>query len=94
LNDNSEYIGEGVKLSQFSFQIPKPLQDDYVRKRPARLLDSIDNTNTPVAKEGVLLIKAHKYNCGYLLYQGFRLLMSFFQSRVYLTYTRTEHWCL
>ncbi|AED93952.1 Methyl-CpG-binding domain-containing protein 2 [Arabidopsis thaliana] len=51
LNDNSEYIGEGVKLSQFSFQIPKPLQDDYVRKRPARLLDSIDNTNTPVAKE-------------------------------------------
>ncbi|KAL1210911.1 Methyl-CpG-binding domain-containing protein 2 [Cardamine amara subsp. amara] len=51
LNDNPEYINEGVKLSQFSFQIPKPLQDDYVRKRPARLMESSDNTNTYVAKE-------------------------------------------
>ncbi|KAG7543414.1 DNA-binding domain superfamily [Arabidopsis thaliana x Arabidopsis arenosa] len=51
LNDNPQYMSEGVKLSQFSFQIPKPLQDDYVRKRPARLVDSIDNTNTHVAKE-------------------------------------------
>ncbi|XP_010440701.1 PREDICTED: methyl-CpG-binding domain-containing protein 2-like isoform X1 [Camelina sativa] len=51
LNDNPEYIREGVKLSQFSFQIPKPLQDDYVRKRPARLMESSDNTNTHVAKE-------------------------------------------
>lgn len=23
----------GVTLSQFSFQVPKPLQDNYVRKR-------------------------------------------------------------
>lgn len=55
LNDHPEYIREGVKLSQFSFQIPRPLQDDYVRKRPARLMESSDNTNTHVAKEGMLL---------------------------------------
>ncbi|ESQ44524.1 hypothetical protein EUTSA_v10003457mg [Eutrema salsugineum] len=49
LNDHPQYIREGVKLSQFSFQIPKPLQHDYVRKRPTRLMESTDNTNTPVA---------------------------------------------
>lgn len=27
---------ESVSLSRFSFQIPKPLQENYVRKRPAR----------------------------------------------------------
>ncbi|KAG2314931.1 hypothetical protein Bca4012_065735 [Brassica carinata] len=48
LNENPEYIREGVKLSQFSFQIPKPLQDNYVRKRPARLVEPSD---TPVAIE-------------------------------------------
>lgn len=26
----------GVDMSQFSFQTPKPLQENYVRKRPAR----------------------------------------------------------
>ena len=28
---------QGVTLSQFSFRIPKPLQENYVRKRTARL---------------------------------------------------------
>lgn len=28
---------EGLTMSQFSFQIPKPLQENYVRKRPARV---------------------------------------------------------
>ncbi|CAH8313396.1 unnamed protein product [Eruca vesicaria subsp. sativa] len=51
LNENPEYIREGVKLSQFSFQIPKPLRDDYVRKRPARLMEPSDDTNTPVPIE-------------------------------------------
>ncbi|GKV00373.1 hypothetical protein SLEP1_g13067 [Rubroshorea leprosula] len=36
LSEHPEYIREGVTLSQFSFQIPKPLQEDYVRKRPPR----------------------------------------------------------
>ncbi|KAK3221228.1 hypothetical protein Dsin_008253 [Dipteronia sinensis] len=27
-------------MSQFSFQIPKPLQENYVRKRPARVTDN------------------------------------------------------
>ncbi|PIN15437.1 Methyl-CpG binding transcription regulator [Handroanthus impetiginosus] len=35
LDQHPEHI-EGVRLSQFSFQIPRPLQDNYVRKRPAR----------------------------------------------------------
>ncbi|KAK6147473.1 hypothetical protein DH2020_018385 [Rehmannia glutinosa] len=36
LYEHPEYMNEGVSLSQFSFQIPKPLQENYVRKRPAR----------------------------------------------------------
>ncbi|KAH6825418.1 methyl-CPG-binding domain protein 02 [Perilla frutescens var. hirtella] len=36
LNAHPEYMQEGVCLSRFSFQIPKPLQENYVRKRPAR----------------------------------------------------------
>ncbi|KAF9617537.1 hypothetical protein IFM89_037349 [Coptis chinensis] len=34
LLDHPEYLRDGVNMSQFSFQIPKPLQEDYVRKRP------------------------------------------------------------
>lgn len=33
LLEHPEYATEGVKLSQFSFQIPRPLQENYVRKR-------------------------------------------------------------
>jgi hypothetical protein len=33
LEQNPHYIREGVNLSQFSFAIPKPLQEDYVQKR-------------------------------------------------------------
>ncbi|XP_073156030.1 methyl-CpG-binding domain-containing protein 2 [Henckelia pumila] len=36
LNEHPKCEEEGVRLSQFSFQIPKPLQENYVRKRPAR----------------------------------------------------------
>lgn len=37
LLEHPEYIEQGVTLSQFSFQIPRPLQENYVRKRPARM---------------------------------------------------------
>ena len=30
-----EYKVDGLSMSQFSFQIPRPLQEKYVRKRPA-----------------------------------------------------------
>ncbi|XWS73350.1 hypothetical protein CRYUN_Cryun02cG0120600 [Craigia yunnanensis] len=43
LIEHPEYATEGVTLSRFSFQIPKPLQEDYVRKRPARQTASHDN---------------------------------------------------
>lgn len=36
LDKHPEYVTESVSLSRFSFQIPKPLQENYVRKRPAR----------------------------------------------------------
>ncbi|RDX99530.1 Methyl-CpG-binding domain-containing protein 2, partial [Mucuna pruriens] len=42
LVDHPEYTRDGVTLSQFSFQIPKPLQENYVRKRPARLASSYE----------------------------------------------------
>ncbi|GAB2276153.1 methyl-CpG-binding domain-containing protein, variant 2 [Dionaea muscipula] len=44
LIEHPEYVREGVKMSQFSFQTPKPLQEDYVRKRPARLAASYDDS--------------------------------------------------
>ncbi|XP_057806503.1 methyl-CpG-binding domain-containing protein 2-like isoform X1 [Salvia miltiorrhiza] len=34
LEEHPEYKEQGVRLSQFSFQIPRPLQENYVRKRP------------------------------------------------------------
>lgn len=42
LSEHPEYVTDGVTMSQFSFQIPKPLQENYVRKRPARPLASCD----------------------------------------------------
>lgn len=36
LLEHPEYMDEGVTLSQFSFQIPKPLQEDYVKKRSTK----------------------------------------------------------
>ncbi|KAL3644250.1 Methyl-CpG binding domain [Castilleja foliolosa] len=36
LFEHPKYISEGVNMSQFSFQTPKPLQENYVRKRPLR----------------------------------------------------------
>lgn len=44
LMEHSEYLRQGVTLSQFSFQVPKPLQENYVRKRPARVTASCDDT--------------------------------------------------
>ncbi|XP_004513112.1 methyl-CpG-binding domain-containing protein 2-like [Cicer arietinum] len=39
LMDHPEYMTDGVTLSRFSFQIPKPLQENYVRKRPSRSVE-------------------------------------------------------
>ncbi|KAK9931555.1 hypothetical protein M0R45_018828 [Rubus argutus] len=35
LIEHPEYMVDGLSMSQFSFQIPRPLQENYVRKRPA-----------------------------------------------------------
>ncbi|XP_047332434.1 methyl-CpG-binding domain-containing protein 2-like [Impatiens glandulifera] len=45
LLEHPEYVEAGVKLSQFSFQVPRPLQENYVRKRPARLSAPIDESS-------------------------------------------------
>ncbi|KAL8036573.1 hypothetical protein ABFX02_12G167500 [Erythranthe guttata] len=42
LAENTKYAEEGVRLSQFSFQIPRPLQENYVRKRTARTAQTTD----------------------------------------------------
>ncbi|KAJ0030782.1 hypothetical protein Pint_13936 [Pistacia integerrima] len=42
LIEHPEYTRDGVTLSQFSFQIPKPLQENYVRKRPAKVAAAQD----------------------------------------------------
>jgi hypothetical protein len=34
LLENPDYVAQGVTLTQFSFQIPRPLRQDYVKKRP------------------------------------------------------------
>ncbi|KAF5191144.1 Methyl-cpg-binding domain-containing protein [Thalictrum thalictroides] len=48
LDEHPESVEAGITTKQFSFQIPKPLQEDYVRKRPrvdlsiARPLDTTE----------------------------------------------------
>ncbi|CAA7059586.1 unnamed protein product [Microthlaspi erraticum] len=54
LKENPQYIIEGMKIKaqvkkHFSFKIPKPLQTDYVRKRPARKMNPNGNSNAIVA---------------------------------------------
>ncbi|KAI4376842.1 hypothetical protein MLD38_014556 [Melastoma candidum] len=38
LEKHPEFVTDEMSLSQFSFQIPRPLHDNYVRKRPARAI--------------------------------------------------------
>ncbi|KAK6941223.1 Zinc finger, CW-type [Dillenia turbinata] len=45
-----KYIQQGVTLSQFSFQIPKPLQENYVRKRTARNSASDDGSKPVISR--------------------------------------------
>ncbi|XP_042474120.1 uncharacterized protein LOC122056294 isoform X2 [Zingiber officinale] len=45
LVEHPEYARQGVTLSQFSFQAPRPLQENYVRKRPLRLMNSSDGSD-------------------------------------------------
>jgi hypothetical protein len=51
--EHPEYMSDGVSLSQFSFQIPKPLQENYVRKRTARPAASCDGTRPIEPGEGM-----------------------------------------
>lgn len=49
LLQHPEYMEAGVTMSQFSFQTPKPLQENYVRKRaPARLTTPVDGGSNMV----------------------------------------------
>ncbi|KAJ8568109.1 hypothetical protein K7X08_020831 [Anisodus acutangulus] len=42
LEEHPEYMAEGVKDTQFSFQIPRPLHQNYVKKRLSPSLDGMD----------------------------------------------------
>ncbi|KAG5242906.1 methyl-CpG-binding domain-containing protein [Salix suchowensis] len=52
LTEHPEYMTCGVTLSQFSFQIPKPLQENYVRKRRPQISASFDDTRHLQLSEG------------------------------------------
>ncbi|KAG6498163.1 hypothetical protein ZIOFF_046073 [Zingiber officinale] len=45
LLEHPEYARQGVTLSQFSFQAPRPLQENYVRKRPIRFMNPSDGSD-------------------------------------------------
>ncbi|KAL5658333.1 hypothetical protein ACJX0J_031496, partial [Zea mays] len=49
LQENPEYVAQGVTLAQFSFQIPRPLWQDYVKKKP-KLINSSDEASTITSK--------------------------------------------
>lgn len=42
LLEHPEYARQGVTLSKFSFQSPRSLQENYVRKRPPRVTNPCD----------------------------------------------------
>ncbi|KAF9679856.1 hypothetical protein SADUNF_Sadunf06G0059100 [Salix dunnii] len=58
LSEHPEYMTYGVTLSQFSFQIPKPLQENYVRKRRPHISASCDDTRHLQHSEGIKLSAA------------------------------------
>ncbi|XWS52317.1 hypothetical protein CRYUN_Cryun11dG0057700 [Craigia yunnanensis] len=74
LIEHPEYATEGVSLSRFSFQIPKPLQEDYVRKRPARITASHDNARPLEPGEDVAV--CNKFNKAQLLFDTSGILHS------------------
>lgn len=49
LQENPEYVAQGVTLAQFSFQIPRPLRQDYVKKKP-KLINPSDDASTITSK--------------------------------------------
>ncbi|CAN6211142.1 unnamed protein product [Urochloa humidicola] len=49
LQENPEYVAQGVTLAQFSFQIPRPLRQDYVKKKP-KLVNPSDEASTIMSK--------------------------------------------
>jgi hypothetical protein len=49
LQENPEYAAQGITLAQFSFQIPRPLRQDYVKKK-AKLISPGDEASTPMSK--------------------------------------------
>ncbi|PKA51421.1 Methyl-CpG-binding domain-containing protein 2 [Apostasia shenzhenica] len=58
LEEHPEFAENGVKLSQFSFQIPRPLQQNYVKKRNPRILNSVDGAaRLPDPEEGMQKMK-------------------------------------
>lgn len=50
LLEHPEYIKQGVNLSQFSFQIPRPLQENYVRKRAPRMTNPLDGSSLGLSR--------------------------------------------
>ena len=49
----TEHSIQGVHISQFSFQTPKPLRADYVRKRPRRTFGGLELSRPLEPAEGV-----------------------------------------
>lgn len=58
--EHPEYKEQGISLSQFSFQIPRPLQENYVRKRPRAAptsdADDVGMLRLPHPPEGDLIL--------------------------------------
>uniref|UniRef100_A0A0E0M2W2 MBD domain-containing protein n=1 Tax=Oryza punctata TaxID=4537 RepID=A0A0E0M2W2_ORYPU len=49
LLENPDYVAQGVTLTQFSFQIPRPLRQDYVKKRP-KIVNPSDEASVVTTK--------------------------------------------
>nr|DAD27752.1 TPA_asm: hypothetical protein HUJ06_029220 [Nelumbo nucifera] len=50
LLEHPEYTDAGVTMAQFSFQTPRPLQENYVRKRPAPVAPSYDESDLGISR--------------------------------------------
>ncbi|KAK4757249.1 hypothetical protein SAY87_007376 [Trapa incisa] len=62
LVEHPEYITAGVTMQQFSFKVPRPLEEDYVRKRP-RISASYDESSPFYVSEAVPLAWASPEVC-------------------------------
>lgn len=89
--EHPEYARAGVKMSQFSFQIPKPLQENYVRKRVPKAHTSHDTPKALEPRAGMTMKLMYSLTCSVLnrkyIWLLFFYLIQYFKKYIIAVYS-------